>query len=120
MANKAYIAVTTDELLERREGELEAERNRLGREIAALRRPLKRWSRASRRSRASLQLELALVLGQLAEVREIRRAFLGLAHNAHIRERALPNFVAENPTYATWVADEVLEAQEAAHPQPSN
>ena len=100
-----------DERWERREAELEKRRNRVGAQIASCRRPFLRLFPRIRRQRALLQEQLVWTLGALAEVRELRRALLGLKHNSHIRGRALPNFVANNPGYAEVVADEVEEAR---------
>ena len=95
-----------DEWLERRELELGAERHRLGQAVArALRGVLGRlWPR--RRGAARASLRLAETLGQLSEVREVRRHLLGLGNNALIRSRATPNFVSQNPDYARTVAEE--------------
>ncbi|MBQ7567325.1 hypothetical protein IJT17_00790 [bacterium] len=103
-----------DERLEQREKDLERQRNELGKKIATERCALALWQKSSCQRRAVLQEQLVYILGQLAELREIRRAMLGLQHNSHIRVRALPNFVADNPGYAKVVADEVPEARAAA------
>lgn len=101
-----------DERWERREAELEQLRNQVGAQIASCRRPLVRLLPGNRHRRALLQEQLVWALGALAEVRELRRSLLGLKHNSHIRGRALPNFVADNPGYAEVVADEVAEARQ--------
>ncbi len=107
-------ATPNDERLEKREAELEFQRNALGESIASARCFTAHLSRLTQRRRATHQEELAYLLGRLAEVREVRRALLGLRHNTHIRGRALPNFVADNPGYAKVVGDEVPEAKRVA------
>lgn len=103
-----------DEALEQRETELGGERNRVGGEAATLGRRaagvLARalpWVAAGFRRRAARRsLETIEVLGRLSEVREVRRAMLGLGPNAHIRSRATPNFVKDNPDYRRTVEGE--------------
>jgi len=96
-----------DEWLERRELELGQERNRLGGQVArALRSLLGRFVPGRRKATAQTSIELAETLGRLSEVREVRRALLGLGPNAHIRSRDVPTFVSKNPDYARTVAEE--------------
>lgn len=101
----------SDERLERRENELSYKCNELGHSIASERCLLARLTPDNSHKRAIAQVKLVYELGALAEIREVRRILLGLTHNAHIRGRALPNFVADNPGYAECVADEVPEAR---------
>lgn len=102
-----------DEGLEKREAELGLERARLGGLLAELQgrsrgllaRLLPWRRRALHRQAAPLAMDLTDLLGRLSEVREVRRGLLGLGPSAHIRSRATPNFVRENPEYARTVQE---------------
>lgn len=94
-----------DETLEKRENELLGSIKELGAEMFALRHSLLgNLLPAKRRKAAALEVRLLKAASALDEVRELRRLMLGLAPQAHIRGRAVPNFVADNPAYAETVA----------------
>ncbi|MGM9998036.1 MAG: hypothetical protein ACI38Q_01345 [Candidatus Bruticola sp.] len=103
MSDSVYIS---DEILEKRERELLSKVLATGERICTLQ---SFWQKLKpgRSKRLALQkLELLKLVSALDEVREVRRLLLGLAPHAHIRKRDVPNFVAQNPAYASVVACE--------------
>lgn len=105
--NSEQILPLPDVWFEKREQALGQSRSALGTTIAGNSGRLTAWLPSHRRARVEAELELVYTLSGLMEVRELRRTLLGMSHNAHIRGRALPNFVADNPSYAKVVADEL-------------
>ena len=95
-----------DEILEKRERELLRQATALGDGIYKLQSFWQTWQPGNKKRRAALELELLKVIAALDEVREVRRLLLGLAPQAHLRKRDIPNFVAKNPDYASVVACE--------------
>ncbi|MGM9991794.1 MAG: hypothetical protein ACI376_02955 [Candidatus Bruticola sp.] len=104
MSDSAYI--TGDEILERRERELLAQAQSIGEQICVLQGFWQKLKPGRNKRLASQKLRLLKVISALDEVREVRRLLLGLAPQAHIRKRDIPNFVAQNPAYASVVACE--------------
>ncbi len=101
-----YNPTANDEILEQRERELLIQAAALGEHIYKLQSFWQALKPSSKRRQAALQLELLQVIAALDEVREVRRLLLGLDPQAHLRKRDIPNFVAQNPAYASVVACE--------------
>lgn len=100
------VSTNIDEFLEQRERDLLAQAAALGEHIYKLQNFWQKLNPSSKRRRASLEVELLQVIASLDEVREVRRLLLGLDPQAHLRKRDIPNFVAQNPSYASVVACE--------------
>ena len=105
--NSTQRNAPNDEWFEKKEQELAKTKRQLGKEIYSLTHGAASILPSRKKNAAHLKIDLLRTECALAEVREIRRALLGLSYNAHIRSRALPNFVANNPSYARVVADEI-------------
>lgn len=103
-----------DEWFELQEKQLNERKRQLGQNIERMSMGLTACLPSKKQQRAKEQIKLLEIIGQLAEIREVRRALLGLGDDAHIRPRAMPNFVVENPSYAKVVADELPEAEAMA------
>ena len=101
-----YSSANIDEILEQRERDLLAQAAALGERIYKLQSFWRRLNPHNKRRRSTLELELLQIIASLDEVREVRRLLLGLDPQAHIRKRDVPNFVAQNPSYASVVACE--------------
>lgn len=113
-AQETYLASGPqpgDEWFDAQENRLREEKLQIGQAIADCCRGWRRWLPKYRKLRARQEVKLLQKLGELAELREIRRCLLGTGFTFHIRPRATPNFVADNPAYKKVVAAEHPELE---------